>query len=143
MENVFAEKEKARKHLRLLLGFLVLWDLILGTWAIFFAGNFQEFAGFTQREEPLFVRGVGLYWLFAAYIQYLGFKNPEKNLLAVQLSIVFRLSAALVDIVEAGILLRPMYFFNYLLFFFVFMNCLIAYFTASFLKKMNLKWIDI
>jgi hypothetical protein len=138
------EKEIARKRLRLLLLMLVFWDLGIGVYAVFFAKHFQQLILFTPRSEPLFVRGVGVYWLFAAYLQFLGFKNPEKNLVAVQLSIVFRVSAAVVDFIEAFFLLeRPFYFFHYLLIFFVFMNCLIGYLTAHYLRKMRLKWIEI
>ena len=116
-------KEKARKYLRLLLAIMVLWDIGIGMYAIFFAKHFQQVILFTPQNEPLFIRGVGIYWIFAAYIQFLGFKNPERNILAVQLSIVFRLSAAVIDFIEAFFLLeQPFYFFHYLLIFFVFMN---------------------
>ena len=138
------QKEVARKRLRLLLAVLFFWDIGIGVYAIFFAKHFQQFILFTPQYEPLFIRGVGVYWLFAAYIQFLGFKNPEKNIIAVQLSIVFRLSAAVIDFIEVFFLLgKPIYFFHYLLVFFVFMNCLIAYLTISCLRRMNLKWIEI
>lgn len=138
------ERETARKCLRVLLALLVLWDLGIGVYAVFWAKHFQQIVLFAPQTEPLFIRGVGIYWLFAAYFQFLGFRNPEKNLVAVQLSIIFRLSAAAVDFAEVFFLLeRPFYFFHYLLIFFVVMNCLIAYLTVRFLKKMNLKWIEI
>lgn len=138
------EKEVARKRLRLLLAMLVLWDLGIGVYAVFCAKHFQQLILFTPQSEPLFIRGVGVYWLFAAYLQFLGFKNPEKNLLAIQLSIIFRLSAAVIDFIEVFFLLEhPFYFFHYLLIFFVFMNCLIVYLTVHYLRKMNLKWIEI
>ena len=138
------ENEIARKHLRMLLLMLVFWDLGIGVYAVLFAKHFQQVILFTPQSEPLFVRGVGVYWLFAAYFQFLGFKNPEKNLVAVQLSIVFRLSAAVIDFIEVFFLLdRPFYYFHYLLIFFVFMNCLIVYLTAHYLRKMELKWIEI
>lgn len=144
MDKKIKDKETARKYLRLLLAILVLWDIGIGLYSIFFAKHFQQIILFTPQSEPLFIRGVGMYWLFAAYIQFLGFKNPEKNLLAVQLSIVFRLSAAVIDFIEALFLLeRPFYFFHYLLIFFVFMNCLIAYLTSHCLRKMQLKLIEI
>jgi hypothetical protein len=137
-------KDIARKRLRLLLGLLVLWDLGIGIYAVFFAEHFQHLISFEPRSEPLFIRGVGVYWLFAAYLQFLGFRNPEKFLVAVQLSVIFRLSAAVIDSVETFFLLgQPFYFFNYLLMFFVVMNCLIAYTTTRLLGKMNLKWIEL
>lgn len=132
----------ARKRLRLMLLLLTLWDTIIGVYAVFFAHHLQQVVNFVPQPEPLFIRGVGVYWLFAAYFQFLGYRNPEKNLLAVQLSIVFRLSAAAIDFCEVVFLLgTPVYHFHYLLAFFVVMNCIIAYLTIGFLKKMNLKWI--
>lgn len=138
------DENAARRYLRLLLGILVLWDIGIGLYAVLFAKHLQQLILFTPQNEPLFIRGVGVYWLFAGYIQFLGLIKPEKNILAVQLSIVFRLSAAMIDFIEAFFLLKqPFYFFHYLLIFFVFMNCLIAYLTAYFLRKMKLKWIEI
>ena len=138
------EYQIIRKRLQLLLLVLVFWDLGIGIYAVFFANHFQELILFTPRSEPLFIRGVGVYWLFAAYFQFLGFRNPEKYLVAIQLSIIFRLSAAFFDFTEVFFLLdSPFYFFHYLLIFFVVMNCLIAYLTVRLLKKMKLKWIEI
>ena len=138
------DNEAIRKRLRLLLLMLVFWDMGIGVYAVFFAKHFQQFILFTPQSEPLFIRGVGVYWLFAAYFQFLGFRNPEKYLVAVQLSIIFRLSAAIIDFIEVFFLLgRSFYFFHYLLIFFIFMNCIIVYLTVRFLKKMNQKWIEI
>lgn len=138
------DRPVATKRLRFLLGVLVLWDLGLGLYAVLFAGHFQDLIRFDCRPEPLFIRGVGLYWLFAAYLQFLGFRDPIKFVTAVQLSIVFRLSAAAIDSAEAIFLLpRPFYFFHYLLLFFVAMNCLIALLTARMLRRMGLRWIEL
>lgn len=133
----------ATRWLRILMGVLVLWDLGLGIWAVLFTGHFEELIRFDSRPEPLFVRGVGLYWLFAAYMQWLGFRDPIRFVTAVQLTIVFRLSAAVIDTAEAVFLLpRPLYFFHYLLLFFVAMNCLIAFATARLLREVGLPWIE-
>ena len=138
------EPSVATRRLRYLLGALVLWDLGLGLYAVAFAGHFQDLIRFDCRPEPLFIRGVGVYWLFAAYFQLLGLRNPAKFVAAVQLSIVFRLSAAAIDGAEAIFLLpRPFYFFHYLLLFFVAMNCLIAFLTARLLRGMGLRWIEV
>ncbi len=138
------EKDTARKRLRLLLALMALWDLVIGVYAVFGAHHLQQMVQFTPQSEPLFIRGVGVYWLFAAYLQLLGFRDPEKNLVAVQLTIVFRLSAALIDMVEVLFLLdRPFYFFHYMLLFFVVINLIVAYLTARFLRRMKFKWIDV
>ena len=71
-------------------------------------------------------------------------QKSGKNVVAVQLFIIFRLSAAVIDFTKAFFLLeRPFYFFHNLLMFFVLMNCLIAYLTARWLRRMDLKWIEI
>lgn len=96
-----------------------MWDPGIGVYVVFLAKHFQEFIFFAPRVEPLFIRGVGMYWLFAAYLQFPGLRNPKKNVVAVQLSIIFRLSVAVIDFIEAFFLLeRPFYFFHYLLMFF-------------------------
>jgi hypothetical protein len=133
---------KAEKLLKLLLGSLVFWDLGLGIYAVFFAKHFEAWVQFAPQYEPLFIRGVGMYWLFAAWFQFLGARDPRKYLVAVQLEIVFRSSAILIDTAEIVLLQRPVYFFHYMLGFFVLMNFLIAVSTATLLKRMGLKAID-
>lgn len=133
--------QTARRNLRYLLGMLVLWDFGIGVYAVGFADHMQGVVMFAERAEPLFMRGVGMYWLFAAFFQFLGCRDPRKFLLAVQLSIVFRLTAAVIDTFEALVLLpRPFYFFHWTLLFFVLMNIVIAYLTVRWLKKMDLPW---
>lgn len=138
------ERDIIVTRMRVLLAILVLWDVALGCYAVFAARHFQRVILFDPQTEPLFIRGVGLYWLFAAYVQFLGFRSPTRNVLAVQLAIVFRLSAALIDSVEALALLPgPFYFFHYLLLFFVVMNVLIAVVLARWLRRLGLQWIRI
>ena len=137
-----AVAQTAQRNLRFMLGLLVLWDLGIGIYAVGFADHMQRVLMFAERAEPLFMRGVGVYWLFASFFQFLGWRNPRKFLLAVQLSIVFRLSAAVIDTIEALFLLpKPFYFFHWTLLFFVLMNLLIAYLTIRWLRKMELPWI--
>lgn len=132
----------AQKRLRLMLLLLAIWDLGIGVYAVVFAGHLQHVVNPVPCAELLFIRGVGMYWLFAAYFQFLGFINPEKYLVAIQLSIIFRLSAAIIDLCEVSFLLgRPFYYLHYLLILFVIMNCIIAYITARYLRRMNLNWI--
>lgn len=137
-----AVAQTAQRNLRFMLALLVLWDLGIGIYAVGFADHMQHVLMFAERAEPLFMRGVGVYWLFASFFQFLGWRNPRKFLLAIQLSIVFRLSAAVIDTIEALFLLpKPFYFFHWTLLFFVLMNLLIAYLTVRWLRKMELPWI--
>ena len=136
------ESEKAEKLLKLLLYGLVLWDFGLAVYAVGFAHHFQEWVRFVPQEEPLFVRGVGMYWLFAAWFQFLGARNPRKFVVAVQLATVFRISAACIDTAEVILIPKPWYFFHSMLVFFVVSNIVIAVMQAVLLKKMGLKWFD-
>ncbi len=135
---------KTERNLRVLLGMLVLWDLGLAIYAIGFAPQLHSFIRYPPQPEPLFTRGVGVYWLFAAYIQFLGFLNPRKFVVALQLAIIFRLSAAVIDTVEVAFLLpKPFYFFHHTLLFFVFMNLLIAILLSQLMKRLGLRRFDI
>ncbi len=143
MTDAIDPKAKAEKLLKLLLGTLVFWDLGLGIYAVVFAKHFEAFVQFAPQYEPLFIRGVGMYWLFAAWFQFLGSRNPRKYLVAVQLAIWFRTSAIFIDSAELYLLQRPWYLFHSMLAFFVLMNFLIAVSAATLLKRMGLPWIDI
>ena len=142
MTGTIDSGEKAEKLLKLLLGTLIFWDLGLGIYGVVFAKHFEAFVQFTPQYEPLFIRGVGMYWLFAAWFQFLGSRNPRKFLVAVQLSIWFRISAIFIDSAELYLLQRPWYLFHSMLAFFILMNLLIAVSEATLLKKMGLKWIN-
>jgi hypothetical protein len=134
------EEEKIKRLLRVLLFILFLWDLLLGTATIIGASYIQKFLRLAIEKEPIFTRGVGLFWLFASYIYYLGYKDPIKNVIAVKLTIVFRILAGLFDLVESLFLLpKPFYFLHYILFVFVICNFLIAGITIYFLKKLKIK----
>lgn len=137
-------EETALRRFRILFILLIIWDLAIGVYALFFAGSVQQLVKFVPQSEPLFVRGVGEYWIFASYFQYLGYKDPQKNMVAIHLSVVYRLMAGVVDFVVAFFLLpTPIYFFHYVLVFFGIMDCLIAYLTVHYTKKMGLDCLRI
>jgi hypothetical protein len=135
---------KAERFLRLLLAVLVVWDVGIGLFTMVFPHQVHALIRFPAEPEPLFTRGVGLYWLFAAYIQFLGLLNPRKFVVAVQLEIMFRLSAAAIDVAEVALLLpRPIYFLHYTLLFFAFMDLLIGFTVARLMQRMGLRWMDL
>ena len=135
--------DAAEKWLRKLLFMLVLWDFALAIYAIGFPHHVLALGRFEPQTEPLWTRGVGVYWGFAAWIQLLGWRSPRRYLVAVQLAIVFRLSAAVIDLIEIVWLLpRPAFYFHYLLGFFVVANLVIAFAEARLLRAMNLAWIE-
>lgn len=133
----------AEKWLRICLFVLVLWDVGLAIYAIGFPHHLQSTGGFEPQTEPLWTRGVGVYWGFAGWMQLLGWRDPRRYLVAIQLAIVFRLSAAVIDTVEVVALLPgPWFWFHYLLLFFVVMNLVIAWTLVYLLRRLGLPWIE-
>lgn len=143
--------EKAEKLLRLMLGALVLWDLGLAVWSVGFPRHFEDFTiagvnrtlGVTVPSYPIYTRGTGMYWGFAAWFQFLGARDPRKFVTAVQLATVFRILATVIDSAELAFLMPgPWYHFHYMLLFFVVANVAIAAIQIGCLKKMGLPWLD-
>lgn len=96
-----AKRETYIKALRVCLLGLVAFDLVIMVPALVFPGwvidlgslNSGSIAGAPYRAgqiEPLFLRGVGILWLLAAYVQYVAWRDPVNRLLAVNIAIVFR-----------------------------------------------------
>jgi len=133
----------ARKKLRIVLALLVLSELPVAIFLLFFPHLFVRLYELAPRPEPFFIREVGNFLLFAAYLQYLGFRNPEKHLRAVQLTIVLRVLAGALELVEITLILKTVdLFFGSLLFFCV-ANFLFAYLIVRYLRQMELKWLEI
>ena len=135
--------QQAERWLRRLLLLLVLWDFGLAVGTIGFPDFVLRFGRFEPQTEPLWTRGVGMYWGFAGWMQLLAWRSPRRYLAAVQLAVVFRLSASVIDLIEVLWLLpHPYFYFHYLLLFFVVANLAIAGTIIGCLKAMGLPWIE-
>ena len=132
----------ARRKLRILLALLFISELPVAMYLLFFPYHFQSVFNLPSGPEPFFVREVGNFLIFAAYFQYIAFRNPEKNLQAVQLTIVLRLLAGMLELWEITMLLSTHDMFYFALLFFCVTNFLFAGLIGRYLKQMNLKWID-
>jgi len=108
--------EKALKVLRGILLFLVFFDLVIAIPALFFPGwvvstaklDSDAVAGAVYRSggvEPLFLRGVGVLWLLAAWVQYLAWRDPLNRLSAVNVAVVFRFCGGTFELFEVLFLL--------------------------------------
>lgn len=86
----------------MLLG-LVVWDVAFGCYALAHPNAVGPLAE-NAPSERVFVRIIGLFWLFMAYVQFVGWRDPLRNLLAVQLAVTLRLPTALLNVVEAAFL---------------------------------------
>ena len=133
----------AERRLKIILFLLMLWDFGLAIYAIGFPHHLQAVGRFEPQSEPLWTRGVGVYWGFAGWMQLLGWRDPRRYLAAIQLAIMFRLSAAVIDTVEVTALLPgPWFWFHFLLVFFVVMNLIIAGTLAHLLRRLGLPWFE-
>ena len=143
------------KLLKLILIGLVLFDLAIAVMALFKPdlwiswGHLNDPAvpGAPYRQgviEPLFIRGIGILWLMAAYAQFLAWKDPENRTWAVNISIVFRFCGGTFELLEVLYLL-PRVGFNYsgaywILGSFVVGDYVCIAFMAYLLYKLQIKW---
>jgi hypothetical protein len=128
------------KWLKRVLLFSVFLDLGLGIWAIGFPFSVLKIGNFPFPPEPIFVRGVGVFGLLVAYIQFLAWKDPIKRLLALHIVIMFRIVGATFEAIEGIFLLRPFSQFHFLLGIFAAGDIALAIVIIWLLKKLGLCW---
>ena len=133
----------ARRRLRFILALLFLSELPVAIYLLFFPYHFQQTFNLTAGGEPFFIREVGNFLLFATYFQYIAFRNPEKNLLAVQFTFILRVLAGMLEFAEVTFLLKSYNLFYFSLLFFCITNLFFAYLIVRYLRQMNLKWIEV
>jgi hypothetical protein len=97
--------------------FLVFFDLFLAALALVFPhlliriGSLDSdtVTGAMYRAgniEPIFMRGVGILWLIAAYVQYVGWRDPVGRPHVVASALVFRFCGGTFEAIE-GLFLLP------------------------------------
>lgn len=147
--------EKWLRYLRRTLLFLVFFDLAIAVPALFFPRwiialgklNSDLVVGAMYRSgtiEPLFLRGIGLLWLLAAYVQLMAWKDPAKRLQAINIAIVFRFAGGTFELIEMSYLLRQVHFGDPLIFWvlgvFVAGDYLLIAIMIFFLKRLGFNW---
>ena len=148
-------KENWMRYLRWTLLFLVFFDLSIAIPALFFPTwiidllklNSDIVTGAMYRSgpiEPVFLRGVGVLWLLAAYVQYIAWRDPARRLQAINIAIVFRLAGGTFELIEVAYLLRKVQFSDPLIFWglgiFVAGDYLLVAIMIFFLKRLGLTW---
>jgi hypothetical protein len=152
---VAPEQLKWLKLLRATLLFLVFFDLAIAIPALFFPEwaigiaklNSDAVRGAMYRSgtiEPLFLRGVGILWLVAAYVQLLAWRDPLGRLVAVNIALVFRFLGGTFELVEAAFLLPRVGFGDPLIFgvlaVFVAGDYLLVGLMVFFLHELRARW---
>jgi len=150
-----ANRETYIKLLRLCLLGLVIFDLVIMVPALFFPGwvidlgslNSGSISGAPYRAgniEPLFLRGVGILWLLAAYVQYVAWRDPVNRLQAVNIAIVFRFCGGTFELIVILFLLPAAGFYDPLIYWvlgaFVAGDYLMIGIMAVLLHKAELHW---
>lgn len=82
----------------ILLG-LAIADVAFGIIAIvnpYIAGPYAS----PLETDRFYVRIIGVFWIFMAYVALLGWRDPVRNLLAVQLTFTLRLPTGLLNLAE-------------------------------------------
>jgi len=143
------------KYLRWVLLFLVFFDLFIAVPALLFPQwvigmakmNTDAVTGAMYRSgpiEPIFLRGIGVLWLLAAYIQYIAWKDPAARMQAVNIAIVFRLAGGTFELIEAAYLLPRVSFGQPLVYWvlgiFVVGDYLLVAVMAYLLRRLGLAW---
>ena len=77
--------------MRLLFFVAFIVDAALGLLCIFFAHQVQIILNIAIREEPVFIRLLGLFPLFVGYLYYLLFRDQKKYLILIQVTVVERI----------------------------------------------------
>ena len=114
---VSEDSAKWLKLFRATFMFLVFFDLFLAVVALFFPHllikigslNSDAVTGAMYRAgniEPIFMRGVGILWLIAAYVQYVGWRDPVGRAHVVVSALVFRFCGGTFEMIE-GLFLLP------------------------------------
>ncbi len=134
---------KARRLLRIFLAVLFISEAPVALYLLCFPYHFQRLLSLPTLGEPFFVREVGNFLVFATLMQYIAFRNPERNLLAVQLTILLRILAGALEFVEIVFILPPRGLLYFSLVFFCLTNFLLAYLIAWCLTKMRLRLLPV
>ncbi len=142
------------KLLRATLLFLVFFDIILGVVGVGFPQVFimvfklnTEITGAMYQSglvEPIFIRGVGILWFLAAYVQFLAWKDPASRPLVINIALIFRFCGGTFELIESLILL-PLVGYSYVwghvtLAIFYIGDYLLIAFMIYLLKKCNIRW---
>jgi len=115
-------------------------DVALGLLCIFFAQQVQVILNVAIREEPVFIRLLGLFPIFVGYLYYLIFRDQRKYVVLIQLTIVERFSYPILLSVELFYLLPgPFSLIHFAFSGMAFITLFLAFMQVYYLIKLNQK----
>ncbi|MBI2301248.1 MAG: hypothetical protein HYU66_20260 [Armatimonadetes bacterium] len=95
----WVDSPRMLRALRWVLVALAVADVALGVHAVVRPYAVGPYAS-PVLTDRFYVRIIGVFWLFMAYVETLGWRDPKRNLLAVQLAFMLRLPTGLLNLAE-------------------------------------------
>ena len=132
----------AEKWLKILLIGLGVFEIGTATLMVLLPPVYREVFNVPPEVDDYYVRQIGFFLYFFVYFIFLGVRDVRKNLLAVQLVIVFRGIQSVFELVHVLFLLetRDMVFYSMAVF--CICNACITAAVIYFLSCMGMPWID-
>lgn len=136
------ERKTIEKILKLLLLALGLFEFCVATWMVFFPHHYKIVFQVAPETDPYYIRQTGWFLYFFVYFIFLGRHDLYKNLVAIQLVIIFRGTQSLFEAYHVLFLLKKSGLFFYCMIVFCAANILITAALIVLVKKLGLPWID-
>ena len=136
------EENHDRKRLVLISKIVFPFDFVLGLTLIIFAKAVQEILGIGHLEEPIFIRMAGVFTFFLGYLYFLSYRNPEKNFVLFQVTLVLRGFLAISHFSEAQFLIGGNLSLSHYAFYAMsFLDLMVFGAQIYFLRRMKKKWL--
>jgi hypothetical protein len=84
-----------------------IFDILLGFFLIIFAKDIQIFLEIGIREEPAFIRLIGLFPIFVGYLYYLMFRDQKKYAVLIKVTLLERITFPIILAFEILSLIKP------------------------------------
>jgi hypothetical protein len=135
------EENHDREKLVLISKIVFPFDFVLGLILIIFAKTVQDILNIGHLEEPSFIRMAGVFTFFLGYLYFLSYRNPEKNFILFQVTLVLRGFLTISHFSEAQFLIGgALSLTHYAFYAMSFLDLIVFSAQIYFLRRMKKKW---
>lgn len=135
-------EEHYRRRLVLISKIVFPFDFVLGLALIIFAKTVQVILNIGYLDEPSFIRMAGVFTFFLGYLYFLAYRNPEKNFVLFQVTLVLRGFLTISHFCEAQFLITgALSLAHYLFYGMSFLDLVICTAQIYLLRKMKREWL--
>lgn len=136
------DEEHYRKRLVLIAKIVFPFDFVLGLILIIFAKTVQDVLNIGHLDEPAFIRMAGVFTFFLGYLYFLAYRNPKKNFILFQVTLVLRGFLTISHFSEAQFLIGgALSLTHYLFYGMSFLDLVVCSAQIYFLRRMNKEWL--